>query len=276
MYENIAGFYDMYTGDVDRKFLTDFLEERFRLYGNGGLKALASKTKASVKNTEGLKAAATEDSNDTENGADIEKSTLVIDVGCGTGKLTVMLAEKGYDMTGLDLSPEMLEIASELGYEKNVNVLWLCQDMREMDTFGSYAAMYCLEDGVNHMTGKGDLGVFLDRAKNFIDRGGLLIFDFLTDKYFREAASKGVFFEDGSDGTCIWTAEYNKGVMTYDIICYSLDGDGLYVRTDDTVEEIPLEPDFAAKMLAEKGFEVLELKEFDNSPGRFFATARRK
>jgi len=278
MYENFAGFYNTYTGDVNCGQLMDFLEERFRLFGNEGLKALAKKRSKgrTAKGGDASKTAKASKPEASENGADIEKSTLVIDVGCGTGKLTVKMAEKGYDMTGLDISPEMLEIASELGYEKNVNVLWLCQDMREMDTFGSYAAMYCLEDGVNHMTGEGDLGVFLERAKNFIDRDGLLIFDFLTDGYFKAAASKGVFFEDGGEGTCIWTAEYENAKMTYDIICYSLEEDGLYGRTDDTVEEIPLEPAFVKQTLQEKGYEVLELRECYDSPGRFYVTARRK
>ncbi|MBP5312515.1 MAG: methyltransferase domain-containing protein [Clostridia bacterium] len=275
MYDNLAHFYDMYTGDLDREALAAFLEERFAKFGNEGLKGIASspaerggKTKknSSAKNTCGA----------PENGSDISSSTLVIDVGCGTGKLTVLLAEKGYDMTGLDLSPEMLEIASGLGYEKGVGVLWLCQDMREMDTFGSYAAMYCLEDGVNHMTEDGDLGVFLGNARNFIDEGGLLIFDFLSDKYFSAAAGKGVFFEDGDDGTCVWTGEYDGRLMTYDIICYSPDDCGAYERYDDTVCELALEPEKVRTELEKNGFEILELFESEADPGRYYVTAKRK
>ena len=280
MYENLAYFYDMYTGDLDRDELADFLEKRFEAFGNDGLKALALRSNGGKKaKCQKKKAAASETQTDgVENGADIANSTLVIDVGCGTGKLTVLLSEKGYDMTGLDLSPEMLEVASELGYERNANVLWLCQDMREMDTFGSYAAMYCLEDGVNHMTGEFDLEIFLERARNFIDPDGLLIFDFLTDSYFSAAASKGVFFEDGSDGTCIWTADYDGGIMTYDIVCYSRadDEEELYERTEDTVVERALEPEKVRKALEDKGYEVLELEEFEKAPGRYYVTARRK
>lgn len=266
MYENLAYFYDIYTGDLDRERLASFLEERFMLFGNEGLKSVASGRSGNGRRLHGA-----------VNGSDAKSSTLVIDVGCGTGKLTVLMAKKGYDMTGLDVSPEMLEVASARGYEEGTGVLWLCQDMRFMDTFGSYAAMYCLEDGVNHMTGEGDLGVFVKNARNFIDPGGLLIFDFLTDSYFKACSSKGVFFEDGSDGTCIWTAEYEGGIMTYDIICYSPSEDDpeLYFRAEDTVTERALEPDEVRQALSENGFSVLELREFEDSPGRYFVTAKR-
>ncbi|MBQ7445102.1 MAG: class I SAM-dependent methyltransferase [Clostridia bacterium] len=267
MYENLAWFYDMYTGDLDRDRLADLLEDRFKRFGNEGLKAVATRS----FETNGLKRGTPGE----ENGADISKSTLVIDVGCGTGKLTVLLSERGYDMTGLDLSPEMLEIASELGYEKGEQILWLCQDMREMDTFGSYAAMYCLEDGVNHMTGEDDLGRFLSNARNFIDEGGLLIFDFLTDAYFTAAAEKGVFFEDSEEGTCIWTAEYKDRIMTYDVICYAETEDGLFERSEDTVTERALEPENVKTELIKNGFEVFELVQAEADPGRWLVTARK-
>ncbi len=261
MYENLACFYDMFTGDVDTRKLADLLEERFKKYGNEGLRLAAQR--------KGRKSEKTGD----ENGSDISMSTLVMDVGCGTGKLAVLLSKRGYDVTGLDASPEMLEIALERAGREKSEVLWICQDMREMDTFGSYAAMYCLEDGLNHLTEEGDIGKFLKNARNFIDDGGLLIFDFLTDGYLREAAKKGVLFEDGDDGTCLWTADYQNGLMTYDIICYLRDEDRSYERLEDTVCERALETEDVTRALRENSYSVLELLEGED--GRNYVTARK-
>ena len=272
MYSELAAFYDAYTGDMDREKLADFLCVIFKEHGPEGLAQAAGYF---LENGRRARRKASSD------GSDVKKSTLVIDVGCGTGELTFEMAARGFDMTGLDISPEMLGIAaSKRRGRKGPDILWLCQDMCEMDTYGSYAAMYCLEDGVNHITREGGLGMFLERAYNFIDPEGLLVFDFLTDRYFREVAAEGFFFEDGENGTCLWTADYEDRLMRYDIVCYSAGKNGLYSRTDDTVEERAYTTAEVRNTLKKCGFSVIGIIPAEETGtggtnGRFFAVARR-
>ena len=231
MYEQLANFYDKYTSDLNNERKCKFIMKCFEKYGNKGIAMLASGKEAS-----GL-----------SDGTDIENSTLVIDVGCGTGLLTLMLSEKGFDMTGLDVSYEMLERAreneSKLGTghkeEGTGHVLWLCQDMTKMDMFGSYAAMIGTTDCVNHLTGEKKADSFLKRSINFVDPGGILIFDFLTPEYFEKIDRAGIMVDETDTGTCIWSGKYNAKtkMIRYDVTCYDEIGEGLYERYDDVVKE---------------------------------------
>ena len=104
---------------------------------------------------------------------------LVLDLGCGTGKMTLTLARRGYDMTGVDYSPEMLDIArSEAAREELPHeILWLCQDMRELDLYGTVDACVCCLDTVNHITKSRDLSKIFSLVHNFLIPDGLFIFD---------------------------------------------------------------------------------------------------
>ena len=134
---------------------------------------------------------------------------IVADLACGTGTMTKLLADDGYDMIGVDMSYEMLEVArqkyccqdfdemtdesesksdslkdamednaqeQETGESKN-EILFLNQDMRELDLFGTAAAMVCVCDGMNYITDKNDLLKVFEKVKIFLDYGGIFIFD---------------------------------------------------------------------------------------------------
>ncbi|MBQ8827568.1 MAG: class I SAM-dependent methyltransferase, partial [Clostridia bacterium] len=166
---------------------------------------------------------------------------LILDIACGTGVLTCMLAERGNEMVGLDISEDMLYEARERALGKNLDILWLCQDMCKIDMFGTVSAMICVTDGINHITTVNRLEKFFMRIRNFIDDDGLFLFDVLSEKYFSEVVGSNVFFDDREDGSCLWTSKYNeaKRICKYDVIFYELaDSDsGLYERYDDTVTE---------------------------------------
>ena len=83
---------------------------------------------------------------------------LVLDLACGTGKLTLLLRELGFDMTGVDLSEEMLSVAREECYKRGIgDVLWLCQDMTEFELFGTVDACVCSLDSINYLTRLSDV-----------------------------------------------------------------------------------------------------------------------
>lgn len=245
MYEGIASFYDKYTLDMDREKLMKFVFGAFAKYGNEGIKKLATG----------------EQSSESGDGTDIENSRLVIDVGCGTGKFTCLLAKKGLDMTGLDVSPEMLDVARENAEDEGVNALWLCQDMAKINTFGSYAAMLCTYDGINHLTTESRLKSFIKKSINFVDPGGLLIFDFLTPEYFRENVDGRINVDDEENGMCLWQGKFNEktGICTYQIVCFEETEDGLYERTEDIVKEKAWTPEFIAAELKNAGYEIKKI-----------------
>ena len=274
MYENLASFYDSFTDDLDREKEARFLESVFLRFGNAGLRAVAEKNMscgdpASVNDPMSGNDADPADHADPEaerlNGEDIDASTLVIDVGCGTGDLSVIMSRRGYDVTGLDVSAEMLEIASQKAESSGEKVLWLCQDMCEMDTYGSYAAMFCLTDGVNHILGKDRLRGFFSNARNFIDPGGLLIFDFLPPRYFKRIAREGILCDTREEGCCVWWGSFRRGVIDYEIDCFvaSKDSPGDYKRYCDSVSERGWTLRLIKRLLRECGFSILSCGRFD-------------
>ena len=80
------------------------------------------------------------------------KDGLLLDLGCGTGSLTELLAERGYDMIGIDYSEEMLDLAMEKRMESGKDILYLCQDMREFELYGTVAAVVSICDCMNYIT----------------------------------------------------------------------------------------------------------------------------
>lgn len=245
MYDGLACFYDKYSYDMNHEKVAEFILRCFRKYGNKGIKAIASGKAISGKT----------------DGTEIGLSRLVIDIGCGTGKLSVILAKKGFDVTGLDISPEMLYKAQENAEAENAEIMWLCQDMTKMDTFGSYAAMICTYDGINHLTTEKKLESFFKRAFNFVDPGGLLIFDFLTPEYFENNIDGKLLMDDYDDGTCIWQGKFNgkTGICTYNIMCYSQNEEGTFDRTDDTVREKAWSFEIIENKLYDAGFIIKEI-----------------
>lgn len=259
MYENLASFYDSFTDDLDREKEARFLESVFLRYGNAGLRAVAGRNLSGEALGSADAAGPSHPGTKRRNGEDIGTSTLVIDVGCGTGDLSVLMSRRGYDVTGLDVSAEMLDIASRKAESAGENVLWLCQDMCEMDTYGSYAAMFCLTDGVNHILGKDRLRGFFSNAHNFIDPGGLLIFDFLPPRYFKRIAREGILCDTREEGCCVWWGSLSRGIIDYEIECFvaSKDSPGEYKRYYDAVTERGWTLREIRKLLRECGFSIV-------------------
>lgn len=165
---------------------------------------------------------------------------LVLDLGCGTGKMTVELARRGFDMTGVDYSTEMLDIARESAAEEGIDgILWLCQDFLELDLYGTVdLAVSCL-DCINHLTSPSDLKRALALAHNFLIPDGLFIFDINGRRKFEGTYSDRAYVFDGGDGICIWQNDYNPKTRLCDfyITMMTDDGEGKYERYDEIQTE---------------------------------------
>ena len=111
---------------------------------------------------------------------------LVLELGCGTGNMTRLLADKGYDMIGVDNAPDMLEIAMEKKETEGQDILYLLQDMREFELYGTVKAAVSLCDSMNYILEEEELLQVFRLVNNYLDPGGMFIFDLNTEYKYRE------------------------------------------------------------------------------------------
>ena len=107
------------------------------------------------------------------------EKNLVLDLGCGTGTLTELMYKKGYDMIGIDYSSQMLEIAENKKAESNSEILYLNQDMRELDMYSTIGTVYSICDSVNYLLEDEDVVKTFSLVEKFLYPGGIFIFDFI-------------------------------------------------------------------------------------------------
>lgn len=135
---------------------------------------------------------------------------LVLDLGCGTGSMTEMLASSGYDMIGVDNAEEMLEIAMEKKVESGHDILYLLQDMRKFELYGTVRAVISACDSVNYITDDEDLTEVFRLVNNYLDPEGLFVFDFNTEYKYREILGEQTIAEDREECSFIWDNYYDE------------------------------------------------------------------
>ena len=147
---------------------------------------------------------------------------LVLDLGCGTGSLTERLAGRGYDMIGVDNSGEMLEIAMEKRVRSGRNILYLLQDMREFELYGTVAAVVSICDSMNYILEYGDLVQVFKLVNNYLDPGGVFIFDLNTPYKYRELLADHTFAEEREESSFIWENFYDgdEEINEYDLTLF--------------------------------------------------------
>ena len=133
---------------------------------------------------------------------------LVLDLGCGTGNMTELLAKAGYDMIGADNAEEMLEIAMEKRDKSGYDILYLLQDMREFELYGTVRAVISVCDSVNYITEPEELQEVFRLVNNYLDPKGVFIFDFNTEYKYREVLGDQTIAESREDCSFIWDNYY--------------------------------------------------------------------
>lgn len=214
------------------------------------------------------------------------KPELILDLGCGTGSMTLELSHRGYDMTGIDYSPEMLDIARERAEAEGLadRILLLCQDMTEIDLYGTVdIAVSCL-DCINHLTEPRDVRKCFSLVHNFLVPDGLFIFD-VNGKYKFESLYADECYVIEEEKTFItWQNNYNpkSRICDFYITRFSECGDGRYTRSDEMQRERMYTLKSIRKMLSDTGFELIgAYSDFDMSEGsdaneRIYIAARCK
>lgn len=189
---------------------------------------------------------------------------LVLDLGCGTGSLTFALAKRGYDMIGVDGSAEMLAKAYARKLQNgSPSVLFLCQDMRAFELYGTVGAVVSSLDCVNYLTGDGDLDRCFSLVHNYLDPGGVFLFDVNTPYKFEHVYGDNAYIlEDERDGRfayCGWQNAYDPAthLCRFDLSVFTEDADGRYRRADEEQTERAYTAEELTGALTRAGFEKI-------------------
>ena len=142
---------------------------------------------------------------------------LILELGCGTGSMTRQLATKGYDMIGIDNSEEMLQVAREKGNEDSTGILYLCQDMREFELYGTVAAAISVCDSMNYILSEEDLLQVFKLVNNYLDPNGVFIFDLDTQYAYEEILGDNTIAENREEGSFIWENTYYEEELVNEI-----------------------------------------------------------
>ena len=225
IYTLLAPFYDAMNGEIDYEKWADFYESEFRRCEKG-------------------------------------TTSLVLDLGCGTGRMTNLLARRGYDMTGVDYSPEMLDVARARAEKEGVhNILWLCQDMTEFELYGTVEAVVSTLDCINHITDKAALSKCFSLVHNYLSPDGLFLFDVNSPYKFEEIYGDRAYLLEDEKAFCAWQNCYRKksGLCDFYITLFEKQKDGSYLRREEWQREKMYTEKTLRTLLAAAGFEVLSV-----------------
>lgn len=160
---------------------------------------------------------------------------LILDLGCGTGSMTELLAGAGYDMIGVDNSEDMLEIAMEKRAASGRDILYLLQDMREFELYGTVRAVVSICDSLNYILEYEDLVQVFSLVNNYLDPQGLFIFDLNTEYKYSRLMGDNTFAEDREESSFIWQNFYDEEerINEYDLSLFIKEGE-LYRKFEET------------------------------------------
>lgn len=220
MYNDFAYIYDKLINDVDYKEWADYYFKIFQRYG------LSPK--------------------------------LGLDLGCGTGNLTVELANRGVEMTGVDLSEDMLMVAREKS--EGMDILYLHQDMTEFELYGTVDFIVSSLDCINYITDKRDLQRVMKLANNYLEPGGLFIFDINTRYKLENVIGDNTFILEDDDCFCSWQNEYDKRRKLSDfyLTFFMKDGEN-YTRFDEHHTERAYEIEEIKSLIESSGMRLLKV-----------------
>ncbi len=223
-YDSLAPWYDGFTGDVPYEAFADFYERCLHREGQGRLTLLA--------------------------------------LCCGTGTVSLLLAQRGQELIGVDRSPEMLSVSAEKAAETEgiTKPLFLCQEAAELDLYGTVSGAYCCLDGVNYLPPE-DLPELFRRLHLFIEPGGRFAFDFHAPAHLR-ALDGETFADETEDALCLWRAAFDEAenALFYNMDIFSREG-RLWRRREEEHVEYAHTAEALCALLTEAGFRDARLLE---------------
>ena len=218
-YEALAAVYDRLNGEVDYEAWADFFEACFSRYGL--------------------------------------PQRLLLDLGCGTGSMTRTLARRGYDMIGIDASEQMLSRAMERMYAEGLSgILFLQQDMREFELYGTVGAVVSTLDCVNYLTQNGDLDRCFSLVHNYLDPDGLFLFDVNTPHKFDTVYGDNAYVLEDETSLCAWQNEFDRKsrLCRFYLSIFEQQPNGTYRRHDEEQTERCYSREELTEALSKAGF----------------------
>ncbi len=189
------------------------------------------------------------------------KPKTIIDLGCGTGSIALPLAKKGYDVIGVDLSPEMLAEADHKAMEEGLSVRFVCQDMTELELGEKVDCILSLCDSVNYLTENGQLEDAFRCIAKHLTKKGLFLFDLNTEYKFREILGQNIFASLEEGAAYIWENDYDEEerINEYYVSFFIEQENGLYERVEEFHYERAYPMEEIEKGLQAGGMELLEV-----------------
>ena len=184
---------------------------------------------------------------------------LLLELGCGTGTMTELLASRGYDMTGVDNSVGMLEQAGAKKESSGHDILYLCQDMREFELYGTVRAVVSVCDSINYITDPAELEQVFKLVNNYLDPSGLFIFDFNTVHKYRDIIGDSTIAESREECSFIWDNLYDEEARLneYSLALFIKGDDGRYDRYDELHLQRAYELEEIKALLEKAGLEFV-------------------
>ncbi len=201
---------------------------------------------------------------DAEELLDSERN-LVVDLGCGTGTLTELMYAKGYDMIGVDLSESMLNIAMKKKEKSGDEILYLLQDMRELELYSTVGTVFSVCDSLNYILEEEELLNVFSLVNNYLFPGGIFIFDFNTEYKYREVIGNTTIAENREDCSFIWENFYDpeEEINEYDLTVFVREEDERFRRFTETHFQRGYTPEQMRRLAEQSGMEVLEMTDAD-------------
>ncbi|WP_243467390.1 class I SAM-dependent DNA methyltransferase [Acetivibrio straminisolvens] len=220
IYRDFAYIYDKLMYDVDYKEWADYIEKIFEINGL--------------------------------------KPSLIADLGCGTGNFCIEMDKKGYEMIGIDSSPDMLDCAKKKSYGRDI--LFLNQDMANFELYGTVDAIVCLMDSINYLTYIKDVKKLMKLVKNYLNPGGLFIFDINSPYKFKKILKDNVFYDISDEITYVWQNHFDskRKICEFDITFFVKEGQH-YNKYDEVHYERCYEVDELKKIITWSGLTLVSV-----------------
>ncbi len=235
-YQNLAPVYDQLQQEIDTKAWADYIQALESRFGQR------------------------EKPGDGQGGR-----PLLLDLGCGTGSFCLEMLNRGYDPIGIDASAMMLEQARQKETRQKAActggdsppILFLQQDISRFELYGTVDLIVCLLDTINHLVRPEQVKRLFGLCANYLNPGGLFIFDLASQRHLARTLGNRLFFQDTDQFTLFWQNGYRpqSGISRSELTLFCLEGDGSYARHDETIVEKYYSPNQIRQWLRSSGLE---------------------